>query len=377
MRRMKYPDVMTVTELAEFLRLPLSSVYRLVREGVIPGRKVGRHWRFSRKAMEQWLGYPVDELQLENLGAQYEYHESFDISEQAKLLGKFDVRVNQLASGKFNGKLESVKTPHTMMYTQYWGRKAEVYGVAADNYLFLGAGVDWRGAGPQWCGTTIDHQRFAVSKSGDCVDYVIPDRCYVAALMMNPDWLVRAVGRPAFDLLVSRRTTQFSPVAGGRLIAAVTGTIRKYAKHPELMDNAFEVRALESRLLEIVNDCLEPSGRQDRVESASRRRFYVRKAIARIESADHPLTVIELAGMVGVSQRTLSYAFQQVFDMNPCTYLQLQRLNAAHKELIQTDPQATSITNIAFKWGFNNASRFSQLHKKFFDESPSQSLSRA
>ena len=374
---MTYPDVMTVTELAEFLRLPLSSVYRLVREGAIPGRKVGRHWRFYRKAMEQWLGYPADELQLENLGAQYECQESFDISEQAKLLGKFDVRVNQLASGKFNGKLESVKTPHTMMYTQYWGRKAEVYGVAPENYLFLGASIDWRGAGPQWCGTTLDHQRFAIGKPGDCVDYVIPDRCYVVGVMMNLDWLVRAVGRPAFDLLISRRTTQFSSASGRRLIAAVTGTIRRYAKHPELMDNSFEVRALESRLLEVVNDCLEPSDRQDRVESASKRRIYVRNAIARIESADQPLAVVELAGKVGVSQRTLNYAFQDAFDMNPCTYLQLHRLNAAHRELIRTDPQATSITDIAFKWCFNNAGRFSQLHKKLFDEKPSETLSRA
>ena len=97
----------------------------------------------------------------------------------------------------------------------------------------------------------------------------------------------------------------------------------------------------------------------------------------RIESADQPLAVVELAGKVGVSQRTLNYAFQDAFDMNPCTYLQLHRLNAAHRELIRTDPQATSITDIAFKWGFNNAGRFSPLHKKIFDEKPSETLSRA
>jgi len=38
---MTNPEVMTVKELAEFLRLPVSSVYRLVRDGTIPGIKLG------------------------------------------------------------------------------------------------------------------------------------------------------------------------------------------------------------------------------------------------------------------------------------------------------------------------------------------------
>ncbi len=50
------PDVMTLNEVADYLRIPRSTVYKLVREGRIPGQKVGRQWRFHRSIVEQWLG---------------------------------------------------------------------------------------------------------------------------------------------------------------------------------------------------------------------------------------------------------------------------------------------------------------------------------
>ena len=49
------PDIMTVEDTAEFLRIPLSSVYKLAQAGKIPGQKVGRHWRFYRPALERWI----------------------------------------------------------------------------------------------------------------------------------------------------------------------------------------------------------------------------------------------------------------------------------------------------------------------------------
>jgi excisionase family DNA binding protein len=48
--------VLTVDEAAEYLRIPKSSLYKLAKEGKIPCKKVGRHWRFHRDAIDIWLG---------------------------------------------------------------------------------------------------------------------------------------------------------------------------------------------------------------------------------------------------------------------------------------------------------------------------------
>lgn len=51
------PDaIMTVREVCDYLKLSESTIYRLVQEGKLPGRKVGGAWRFSGKGLEEWLG---------------------------------------------------------------------------------------------------------------------------------------------------------------------------------------------------------------------------------------------------------------------------------------------------------------------------------
>jgi len=47
--------VLTIDELAKYLKLAKSTAYKLAQEGKIPGQKVGRHWRFNRAAIDQWL----------------------------------------------------------------------------------------------------------------------------------------------------------------------------------------------------------------------------------------------------------------------------------------------------------------------------------
>jgi len=48
-------EVLTITELAAYLKIPKSTLYKLVREGRIPSQKIGRHWRFRKGAIDLWL----------------------------------------------------------------------------------------------------------------------------------------------------------------------------------------------------------------------------------------------------------------------------------------------------------------------------------
>ena len=48
-------EFLTAEEVAEYLRLPLSTVYKLVQDKRLPGFKVGKHWRFRRDAFREWI----------------------------------------------------------------------------------------------------------------------------------------------------------------------------------------------------------------------------------------------------------------------------------------------------------------------------------
>jgi excisionase family DNA binding protein len=49
------PEVMTTTELAEYLQIHPSTLYRMLRKGQIPGFKIGSDYRFNRNEIEQWI----------------------------------------------------------------------------------------------------------------------------------------------------------------------------------------------------------------------------------------------------------------------------------------------------------------------------------
>ncbi len=47
--------IVTVKEVAEFLRLKDATVCRLASEGKLPGVKVGKSWRFDMETLERWV----------------------------------------------------------------------------------------------------------------------------------------------------------------------------------------------------------------------------------------------------------------------------------------------------------------------------------
>ena len=48
-------DILTIEELSAYLKIPRSTLYKIVREGKIPSQKVGRHWRFRKETIDRWL----------------------------------------------------------------------------------------------------------------------------------------------------------------------------------------------------------------------------------------------------------------------------------------------------------------------------------
>ena len=51
----EHDSVLTIGELAGYLRISRSSLYKLAQAGKIPGQKVGKHWRFRKEAIDRWL----------------------------------------------------------------------------------------------------------------------------------------------------------------------------------------------------------------------------------------------------------------------------------------------------------------------------------
>lgn len=47
--------ILTVREVAEYLRLSQAKVFRLAREGSLPVFRIGKAWRFRKDLLDEWL----------------------------------------------------------------------------------------------------------------------------------------------------------------------------------------------------------------------------------------------------------------------------------------------------------------------------------
>ncbi len=50
-----HTDILTIREVAEYLKLNEKTTYRLASEGKIPGFKVGGAWRFKKLEIDNWI----------------------------------------------------------------------------------------------------------------------------------------------------------------------------------------------------------------------------------------------------------------------------------------------------------------------------------
>lgn len=53
--------IMTLEEVAEYLRLKPQTIYTWAQEKKIPAAKLGKEWRFRKSMIDQWFNNSMDE----------------------------------------------------------------------------------------------------------------------------------------------------------------------------------------------------------------------------------------------------------------------------------------------------------------------------
>lgn len=58
MEKATLPDILTLEETSNYLRIPIEALLRQAKQGNIPGRKIEDEWRFLKVAIDDWLRSP-------------------------------------------------------------------------------------------------------------------------------------------------------------------------------------------------------------------------------------------------------------------------------------------------------------------------------
>jgi AraC-like DNA-binding protein len=154
----------------------------------------------------------------------------------------------------------------------------------------------------------------------------------------------------------------------GRLAEAAAAVIAQ----PEV------ARGLEQALIEAMVDCLRV-GEAAEDRSALRQHAKIMRRFHRAveERPDQAIFIPELCTAIGASERTLRMCCQEHLGVSPKRYLMLRRMHLVRRGLRESAPTATTVTEIATRYGFWQFGRFAGEYKSLFGELPSITLGRS
>jgi AraC-like DNA-binding protein len=181
------------------------------------------------------------------------------------------------------------------------------------------------------------------------------------------------------DLRTPRETTIITPprpaVAKLQRLHAAAGDLAENA--PEIIANPDAARGLEQALIEAMVGCL--GHQEERGPSlAQGQHAIIMRRLRRVveENPEQPLYMPEICKAIRVPSRTLRMVCQEHLGMGPKRYLVLRRMHLARRALREAAPEATTVTEVATRFGFWQLGRFSAEYQALFGESPSTTLRR-
>ncbi len=120
---------------------------------------------------------------------------------------------------------------------------------------------------------------------------------------------------------------------------------------------------------------LENHDRSEKSSIQRKRDVGLKKATEIINhQLDECLSIGELCHSVGLSERTLEYAFKEKYQVSPKEYIKTIKLNKIKSELIQSEGQ--KISTIAAKYGFWHMGQFAADFRKQFGLLPSVAIKK-
>lgn len=112
---------------------------------------------------------------------------------------------------------------------------------------------------------------------------------------------------------------------------------------------------------------------QDAAVESSADSKRVKEAILYVEKHHmEAITLDDIAQSIHVSKSECCRCFKRTLHITPIEYVMKYRIFEATRKIKRGDPEAKSISTLAMSVGFNNASYFNKLFKKYVDCTPSQ-----
>lgn len=302
-----------------------------------------------------------------------------DAYEQARSIGEWFVDYEQLSSGKFKGYALDARLQDIQMLREIFNQSVYQNGTCKEGTIAFGLMIKSEGNSGFW-GQKVKVRDFLCFKGGEELDFRTGPNVDVVGVVVNEAEflaLAETLGYPGVISALQAKVLR-SPEACEPLAIMLNSMSQIISVTPEILKHSSVQNTIKDSLLATILYFLNSVEKEDmnftNVSYVSHRKV-VEKARAYMRANfDRPVTMVELCKATAVSQRTLQYCFESVFNTNPVNYLKLMRLNGVRRTLKTNRSANISVQAAAEEWGFWHLSRMAKEYKELFGELPSETL---
>lgn len=299
--------------------------------------------------------------------------------EQASSFELLDQRYEQLSRGPFSGSLSCISFGRVTLFRETLEQSVHQTGCAPADRLTVAASYELS-AEAYWNGRHIGRDAIIAFAPGREFELRSPQHTVCVGLSISrDDWAElddAATDGNWSHLLLSNDSWSDASPARQRFGDRIFAVLSALSSSPTMLGERAACDELTDELLGDlamrIDNAAEP-GR--RLRASSYPRIASRARAMMLERMDQHVSVQDLCDAIGCSRRSLQYAFESVFGVNPVEYLRTLRLNAVRRELRHPHP-GTTVHDVAARLGFWHFPRFAGEYAKMFGELPSHTLSK-
>ena len=290
----------------------------------------------------------------------------------------WELLASPLGGTGFRNRKQALITPNWLLYRESFQGALCVQGLSPPGMLGFTVPIRLGGHSHYWR-AALHEQGIPATLPGALEARIDAGQDHVIALM-RLEWL-RAQVDPstarAIEHCALTRVLPAVPRARRVLGTWLRRVLNGVHADPGFLAYPAAVAALECDLLEGLLRTLCLAVPSPLLEGARRRRGGFDLAIEYLRATDlGSLTAPVLCAEVGVSQRTLEYAFQERLGTSPVAFIRRLRLHAVRRALLAAERGGATVTEIAMTFGFYQLGRFAAEYRAIFGELPSATLTR-
>lgn len=293
----------------------------------------------------------------------------------ADTIREFDLDFRQLDRGSFFADLRQVETDSVLVTKASFNRKLEQRGgVPTGKWTF--AILEPSSPKVVWYGQKISNQMLMVYAPGSEVDAVSPSGFNVLTLSIP----ITALEEWTFLNKIDGRCELRSL---GRIIRIDRSNLRSIRRTANRLITAAESndQLIHVVAKDVLSNILEslPTAVLNRPKASTSKKSRILKFLNEYIEAhlDEHITLLDLCSVAKASPRTVQRTFNSRFGVTPKEYIQAQRLNQVHRDLLEAKSRRGKVSDIANRWGFWHMGQFASDYRRFYGELPSETLTKS